>query len=67
MSAFIQASESAKKRWNEDYLKNHTLLPLETISGLINIKYYKSPKIILRIPVNGELYVFEWSPDESEF
>lgn len=67
MNAFIQASESAKKRWNNDYLKNHTLLPQETTSGLINIKYYKSPKIILRIPVNGEFYFFEWSPEESEF
>lgn len=67
MNAFLQASESAKKRWNNDYLKNHTLLPQETTSGLINIKYYKSPKIILSIPVNGELYIFEWSPDESEF
>lgn len=67
INAFLQASEAAKKRWNNDYLKNHTLLPQETTSGLINIKYYKSPRIILTIPVDGELYVFEWSPDESEF
>ena len=67
INAFLQASEAAKKRWNNDYLKNHTLLPQETTSGLINIKYYKSPKIILTIPVDGEFYVFEWSPDESEF
>tara|TARA_B100001287_G_C22578244_1_gene479704 strand:- start:145 stop:987 length:843 start_codon:yes stop_codon:yes gene_type:complete len=67
INAFLQSSEAAKKRWNNDYLKNHTLLPQETTSGLINIKYYKSPRIILTIPVDGELYVFEWSPDESEF
>ena len=67
INAFLQASEAAKKRWNNDYLKNHTLLPQETTSGLINIKYYKSPRIILTIPIDGEFYVFEWSPDESEF
>ena len=67
INAFLQSSEAAKKRWNNDYLKNHTLLPQETTSGLINIKYYKSPRMILTIPIDGKLYVFEWSPDESEF
>ena len=67
MSAFIAASEDAKKRWNEEYLKNHTLRHQETISGLINVKYYKSNRIILYITINNINFAFDWDPNDSEF
>ena len=67
MASFLKASEEAKKRWNEEYLKNHTMVPQEIISGLINIKYYKSNRVILIVEVDGTRYNFDWDPNDSEF
>ena len=67
MSAFIAASEDAKKRWNEEYLKNHTLRHQETISGLINVKYYKSNRIILYITINNINFAFLTSVETNTF
>jgi len=67
LERFAQQSREAKSRWNDEYLKNNTLDKFESTSGLINIKYYKSDNIELLIDVNGILYIFPWSPDESEF
>jgi len=67
LNAFVAASEEAKKRWNEEYLKNHTLNPQETTSGLINVKYYKTNRIILGIIINNLIFSFDWDPNDSEF
>ena len=67
LNAFVAASEEAKKRWNEEYLKNHTLNPQETTSGLINVKYYKTNRIILVIIINNLIFSFDWDPNDSEF
>ncbi len=66
LNAFIQASEENKRRWNEEYLRNHTLNPKETISGLLNVKYYKSNKVDLVITTNDYDYIFEWDPNDAE-
>tara|TARA_A100000164_G_scaffold182994_1_gene162581 strand:- start:624 stop:1451 length:828 start_codon:yes stop_codon:yes gene_type:complete len=67
LNAFVAASEEAKKRWNDEYLKNHTLTPQETTSGLINIKYLKTNRIILDITINNYIFLFDWDPNDSEF
>lgn len=67
MNAFLKASQEAKARWNDEYLKNHTMTPKEIISGLINVKFYKSKRIILKITVDNSSYYFDWDPDDSEF
>ena len=67
LSAFMNASEASKRRWNNEYFKIHTMFPQQTISGIINIKYYKAKKIVLKVPVNGVIYSFDWSADESEY
>jgi len=66
LDAFINASNEAKRRWNDQYLKNDTVFPLETTSGLINVPYFKAVRVDLIIPINGYDYVFEWLPGESE-
>ena len=66
LNAFIQASEENKRRWNEEYLRNHTLNPQETISGLLNVKYYKSNRVDLVITTNDYDYVFQWDPNDAE-
>lgn len=66
LNAFIQASEENKRRWNEEYLRNHTLNPKESISGLLNVKYYKSKRVDLVITTNDYDYVFQWDPDDAE-
>ena len=65
LDAFINASEEAKRKWNDVYLKNDTVYPLETTSGLINIPYLKAVRVDLIIPINGYDYIFEWMPGES--
>lgn len=67
LNAFVNASENAKRKWNEEYLKNHTLLPQETTSGLINVKYYKAVRVDLIINIDNKSFVFEWDPKDSEY
>ena len=65
LNSFINSSEEAKRRWNAEYLKNDTVFPLETTTGLINIPYFKAVRVDLIIPINGYDYIFEWKPGES--
>ena len=62
-----QLSSEAKSRWNEEYLKNNTLDILESTSGLINVKYYKSDRLELLVAIDGTLFIFPWNRNESEF
>jgi hypothetical protein len=66
MNAFISASNEAKRRWNEEYLRNHTLTQQESISGLLNVKYYRAVRVDLIVTTNGYDYVFEWDPNDVE-
>lgn len=66
LNAFIAASEENKRRWNEDYLRNNTMTPKASISGLLNVKYYRAVRIDLIVTTNGYDYVFEWDPREAE-
>ena len=66
LNAFIQASEENKRRWNEEYLRNHTLYPKESISGLLNVKYYRTNRVDLVITTNNYDYVFQWDPNDAE-
>lgn len=67
MNAFLKASKEAQARWNDEYLKNHTMIPNEIISGLINIKFYKSKRVILKVAIEKLNFEFEWDPEDSEF
>lgn len=67
LNAFVNASENAKRKWNEEYLKNHTLIPQETISGLLNVKYYKAVRVDLKIKIEEHEFIFEWDPKDSEY
>ncbi len=66
LNAFIQASNENKRRWNEEYLRNHTLYPKESISGLLNVKFYRTNRVDLVITTNNYDYVFEWDPNDAE-
>ena len=66
LNAFVAASEENKRRWNEEYLRNNTMTPKASVSGLLNIKYYKAVRIDLIVTTNGYDYVFEWDPNEAE-
>lgn len=63
----VELSNEAKWRWNDDYIKNNTLFPQSTTSGLINVKYYKAVKVDLNIKVDNNNFTFEWDPNDSEF
>ena len=67
LNAFVNASENAKRRWNDEYLKNHTLIPQETTSGLLNVKFYKAVRVDLKINIDGRAFTFEWDPNDSEY
>lgn len=67
MSAFLEASQKAKEKWNNAYLKNHTMSPKEIISGLVNVKYFKSKRIILKIKIENSIFDFDWDPSDSEY
>ena len=62
-----KAQQKAKSKWNEMYFKSETLEPEESVSGLINIEYKKGDKIELFLYVGNYEFLFNWSPDESEF
>jgi hypothetical protein len=66
LNAFVAASEENKRRWNEEYLRNNTMTPKASVSGLLNIKYYKAVRLDLIVTTNGYDYVFEWDPNEAE-
>lgn len=62
-----KAQQEAKSKWNEMYFKSETLEPEESVSGLINIEYEKGDEIELFLYVGNYEFLFNWSPDESEF
>ena len=66
VNEMMNIASEARKKWNEDYLSNNTLRNGETMSGLLNIKYKKGDKIVLKIIIDDFEYPFEWSPSESE-
>ena len=66
LQAFSDASAAARGKWNNAYLKNNTLSPLESMNGIINVKFKKSNLCIIAIYVNGNFIEFEWNPADAE-
>ncbi len=66
LNAFHKESEENKRRWNENYLRNNTLFPKQSISGLLNVKYFRTNRVDLVITTNNYDYVFEWDPNDAE-
>lgn len=60
------AQAAAKSKWNDAYLKSNTLSPLESTSGLLNIKFTKGVEITLNVKVQDIDFIFVWDPEESE-
>ena len=63
----VEMSNEAKWRWNDEYIKNNTLSPQSTTTGLINVKFYKAVKVDLNVKVDNNNFTFEWDPNDSEF
>ena len=63
----VEISNEAKWRWNDEYIKNNTLIPQSTSTGLINVKFYKAVKVDLNVKVDNNNFTFEWDPNDSEF
>ena len=63
---FQAAQAAAKAKWNDAYIKSNTLDPLETMSGLLNVKFAKGVEIIINVKVQDIDFVFVWDPEDSE-
>ena len=63
----IQRQKEAKAKWNDMYLKNETLDAMESVSGLINVKFKKGDLIDLILYVGNVEFIFKWDPEDSEF
>lgn len=66
LNEFYRAQEEARLRWNEAYLKSNTLSPLETTSGILNVKYEKGDFLELHVIIEEFKFIFKWDPDDSE-
>jgi len=63
----MERQAAAKSKWNDMYLKSETLDAMESVTGLVNVKYKKGDLIDLIIYVGNVEFIFEWNPDDSEF
>ena len=67
LQEMVQRQNEAKAKWNDMYLKNETLDAMESVSGLINVKFKKGDLIDLILYVGNVEFIFKWDPEDSEF
>ena len=48
------------------YIKNNTLSPKESMSGLLNVEYKKGVLVELTIVTGDIQFVFKWDPEDSQ-
>ena len=51
---------SIRKNINLGYFKANTIFSNERINGYVNIPFTKANELIIKIPLNNEVYTFEW-------
>jgi len=66
LQEFMQQQQEAKRKWNDLYIKNNTLSPKESMSGLLNVEYKKGVLVELNIVTGGIQFVFKWDPEDSQ-
>ena len=66
LARFQDASAKARSQWNEAYIKNNTLSPLESMSGFVNVKFKRSNLCRIAIIIQGERFIFDWNPYDAE-
>ena len=52
--------EKDKKAKEQGYLKINTIHPNEAIIGYLNIKRKRGTTMTINIPINGQVYSFDW-------
>ena len=52
--------EEDKKTKEQGYLKTNTIHPNEAIIGYMNIKRKRGTTMTINIPINGQVYSFDW-------
>ncbi len=57
---FNNMQYSIRKNINLGYFKANTIFSNERINGYVNIPFTKANKITINIPLNDEIYSFEW-------
>ena len=57
---FQNEQQQIKSVLNQGYLKDNTIDNQQKIIGYVNIKFEKSDKITINVPVNGEVFSFYW-------
>ena len=62
-----EKQKAAKSMWNDMYLKSETLEAMESVSGLLNLKFKKGDLVDLIIYIGNIEFIFEWNPEDSEF
>lgn len=66
LNAFLDASAEARADWNDAYIKNNTLSPLESMSGFVNVKFKRSNLCVIILIVDGREFKFNWNPADAE-
>ena len=57
---------SDKKTISQGYLKMTTIHPDDGIIGYMNIKYKKGQQMTVNIPINGNVYSFDWDVEKKK-
>jgi len=57
---FNNMQYSIRKNINLGYFKANTIFSNERINGYVNIPFTKANELIIKIPLNNEVYTFEW-------
>jgi tetratricopeptide (TPR) repeat protein len=65
IQAFDEQLYQIKSELNQGYLKINTLEHRQRLLGFINLKYEKSDKIEILIPVNGKFYSFKYDNSQN--
>jgi len=65
IQAFDEQLYQIKSELNQGYLKINTLEHRQRLIGFINLKFEKSDKIEILIPVNGKFYSFKYDNSQN--
>lgn len=55
-----------KKTISQGYLKMTTIHPDDGIIGYMNVKYKKGQQMTVNIPINGNVYSFDWNVEKKK-
>ena len=67
LNEMMEKQKADKSKWNDMYLKSETLEAMESVSGLLNLKFKKGDLVDLIIYIGNIEFIFEWNPEDSEF